>query len=63
LKKDEFPENEPKPKRKRPNEVIDVLKNFMETQQKDMMTKLRGRNRCTRDLANIRICKTKQGSE
>lgn len=50
LKKDEFPENEPKPKRKRPNEVIDVLKNFMETQQKDMMTKLRGRNRCTRSV-------------
>ena len=34
LKKDEFPENEPQPKRKRPIEVIDVLTNFMETQQK-----------------------------
>jgi hypothetical protein len=42
---------EPKPKRKRPNEVIDFLKNFMEMQQKrDMMTKLRGRNRCTRSV-------------
>jgi len=30
----ESPENEPKPKRKRPNEVIDVLKNVMEMQQK-----------------------------
>jgi len=34
LKKDESPENEPKPKRKRLNEVIDVLKKIIETQQK-----------------------------